>query len=60
MGKRVYLRSLLQEGDAAIDPEECLSQLHKDYRLDCGDDGELDYDQFCRAWFELAGGTSFW
>lgn len=53
VGRRVYLRSCLQTGDADIDAQECLAELRRDYAKDCGADGELDWEQFRDSWFEL-------
>ena len=54
MSRKVYLVVKLLDGDASVDPRDCMRTLHEDWISDSQGTGEMAVEAFFRSWFELA------
>ena len=54
MCRKLYLAGKLDEGDADIDPKDCLENIKEDWKDDAGGAQLLNEDLFRKCWFQLA------
>jgi hypothetical protein len=53
MCRKLYLAAKLEEADAAVSTDECLSNMLEDWKDDCEGGDVLTRELFARCWFQL-------